>query len=132
MILTYVGIRYFLMQDVPTYRRLTLDFLSTLEHTVQAFHYNDAEERFKFQLLNRSYDMEWGSRFGFADNNGHTQVTVFLTLHHNDECSKIYSHNNNGEPKDTTPFQQKNKPLYSKFNYTLTLNIVQHNEYKTT
>ena len=70
-----VGICYFLMQDVPTYRRLTLEFLSTLKHTVQAFHYNDAEERFKFQLLNRSYDMEWGSRFGFANNNGHTRTS---------------------------------------------------------
>ena len=39
-----VGIRHFVMQDVLTYRRLTLEFLSTFEHTVQAFHYNDAKK----------------------------------------------------------------------------------------
>ena len=73
-----VGIRHFVMQDVPTYRRLTLEFLSTFKHTFNAFHYSDVEERTEFQLMNNSYDMnvtEWCNRFSFANNNGHTRTS---------------------------------------------------------
>ena len=66
------------MQDLSTYHRLTLEFLRTFEHSVGIFPINDAKERIKFQLMNRSYDMnvtEWCNRFEFVNNNRHIRTS---------------------------------------------------------
>ena len=77
-----VGIREFVFQDVPTYRRLTMGFLRTLEHTVDIYPGdNSVEERIKFQLMDRSFDMsinEWCNCFGFAYSDGHTRTSNYL------------------------------------------------------
>ena len=55
-----------------------LEFLRTFEHSVGIFPINDAKERIKFQLMNRSYDMnvtEWCNRFEFVNKNGHIHTS---------------------------------------------------------
>ena len=77
-----VGIRNFVFQNVPTYRRLTIEFLCTLEHNVDIyFRSNSVDERVKFQLMNRAFDMsiqEWCNHFGFAYSEGHTRTSNYL------------------------------------------------------
>ena len=77
-----VGIREFVFQDVPTYRQLTMEFLCTLEHTVDIYPGdNSVEERIKFQLMDRSFDMtinEWFNCFGFVYSDGHTCTRNYL------------------------------------------------------
>ena len=69
-------------QDVPTYRRLTMEFLCKLEHTVNIYPGdNSAKERIKFQLMDRSFNMsinEWCNCFGFIYGDGHTRTSNYL------------------------------------------------------
>ena len=44
-----VGLQNFVFQDVPTYRRLTLEFLSSLKSTVYTW---QGKDRISFRLLN--------------------------------------------------------------------------------
>ena len=59
-----------------------VEFLCTLEHTVDIyFSNNSAEERIKLQLMNRAFDMsirEWCNHFGFAYSEGHTRTSNYL------------------------------------------------------
>ena len=69
-----VGLLEFVFQEAATYRRLTLEFLSTLKHTVNRY-YNSEEnqpgvDRISFRLMNREYDLtldEWCNHFGFEN-----------------------------------------------------------------
>ena len=66
------GLQHFIFERKPTYRRLTLEFLSTLKHTVPN-HPGSTEEgvdRVTFQLMGRSYDIsfnEWCRHFRFLN-----------------------------------------------------------------
>ncbi|KAK1644314.1 hypothetical protein QYE76_062119 [Lolium multiflorum] len=69
-----VGLLDFCLEEATTYRRLTLEFLSTLKHTVN--HYYNTEEnqprvdRISFRLMNHKYDLtldEWCNHFGFEN-----------------------------------------------------------------
>jgi hypothetical protein len=52
-----VGLPHFVFQEAGTYRRSTLEFLSTLKHTVGSFHIPEEEQprvgRISFRLMNR-------------------------------------------------------------------------------
>lgn len=70
-----VGLQHFVFQDAKTYRRLTLEFLSTLSHTV-GLNPLGREDRITFRLMDQSFDMsltEWCTHFGFTNNDGHTR-----------------------------------------------------------
>ena len=79
-----VGLFPFVFQDQPTYRRLTLEFLSTLEHTVR--NYGDGEQEegsdmITFHLMNKEYKLtltQWCDHFGFVNNNSHIRVNSIL------------------------------------------------------
>jgi hypothetical protein len=79
-----VGLSPFVFQDVPTYRRLTLEFLSTLTHTVNAYAPWDGmqgTERVRFRLMNRGYDIsltEWCNHFGFDNNDTYARCSNYL------------------------------------------------------
>ena len=67
-----VGLLEFVFQEAATYRRLTLEFLSTLMHTVGRYHNPEENQpgvdRISFRLMNREYDLtldEWCHYFGF-------------------------------------------------------------------
>ena len=66
------SLQHFIFQRKPTYRRLTLEFLSTLKHTLPN-HPGSTEEgvdRVTFQLMGRSYDIsfnEWCRHFRFLN-----------------------------------------------------------------
>lgn len=67
-----VGMHQFVFQDMYTYCRLTLKFLSTMTHTIG--HYAGQEERIHFYLMNNNHDLtlnEWCAIFGFINNDGH-------------------------------------------------------------
>ena len=49
-----VGLQNFVFQDVPTYRRLTLEFLSSLKSIVYTW---QGEDRISFRLLNTDYSL---------------------------------------------------------------------------
>ena len=49
-----VGLQNFIFQDVPTYRRFTLEFLSSLKSTVYTWR---GEDRISFRLLNTNYSL---------------------------------------------------------------------------
>ena len=49
-----VGLQNFVFQNVPTYRRLTLVFLSSLKSTVHTW---QGEDRISFRLLNTDYSL---------------------------------------------------------------------------
>jgi hypothetical protein len=76
-----VGIRDFPFQNVPTYRRLTMEFFSTLEHNIGTHPNRVADENIKFQLMNRYFEMsinEGCNRFGFIYGDGHTRTSNYL------------------------------------------------------
>jgi hypothetical protein len=55
-----VGLQDFVLQDLPTYHRLTLEFLSTLTHTIG--NYAGGGDWIRFRLMGIDYDMslnEW-------------------------------------------------------------------------
>src|SRR3954462_9009047 len=47
-----VCLQTFVFHDAPTYRRLTIEFLSSLQSTVKALHEKD---KISFQLMNNNY-----------------------------------------------------------------------------
>ena len=49
-----VGLQNFVFQDVPTYRRLTLEFLSSLKSSVNTWR---GEDMISFRLLNIDYTL---------------------------------------------------------------------------
>ena len=70
-----VGLLHFVFQDAATYRRLTLEFLSTLRHTVGpsfvSEEYSPRANIISFQLMNREYNLsldQWCQCFGFVNN----------------------------------------------------------------
>ena len=80
-----VGLLTFVFQDQPTYRRLTLEFLSTLKHTVGNFYRNEQEfegsDKITFRLMNKDYNImltEWCNYFGFVNNNSHIRCNSIL------------------------------------------------------
>lgn len=67
--------QHFVFQDTKTYRRLTLEFLSILSHSVKLNPVSDADQ-ITFRLMDQSFDMtltEWCTLFGFANNDGHVR-----------------------------------------------------------
>ena len=55
------GLLHFVFQEATTYRRLTLEFLSILKHTVGRYHVLEEEQpgvdRISFHLMNREYEL---------------------------------------------------------------------------
>src|SRR3954470_21467021 len=49
-----VGLQNFVFHDAPTYRRLTIEFLSSLKNTVKAWH---GEDRISSRLMNNNYSL---------------------------------------------------------------------------
>lgn len=56
-----VGLLHFVFQDAATYCRLTLEFLSTLRHTVRpsfvSEEYSPGSDIISFRLMNREYNL---------------------------------------------------------------------------
>ena len=80
-----VGLLPFVFQDTPTYRRLTLEFLSTLKHTVGIYYRTEEEyegsDIITFRLINQEYNMtltEWCNTFGFVNNNSYIRCTTYM------------------------------------------------------
>ncbi|KAK1631292.1 hypothetical protein QYE76_005607 [Lolium multiflorum] len=81
-----VGLLDFSFQEAATYCRLTLEFLSTLKHTLNRY-YNSEEnirgvDRISFRLMNREYNLtlnEWCNLFGF-ENSATTNLYACFTL----------------------------------------------------
>ena len=80
-----VGLLPFVFQDQPTYRRLTLEFLSTLKHTVGNFYHTEEEyegsDIITFRLMNKDYSLtltEWCNLFGFINNNSYIRCKSFV------------------------------------------------------
>ena len=79
-----VGLLHFVFQEVATYRRLTLEFLSTLKHTVGRYHTPEEDQpgvdRISFHLMNREYELtldEWCHYFGFNNSTTANRFTCF-------------------------------------------------------
>ena len=63
-----VGLQNFVFQDVPTYRRLTLEFLSSLKSSVGPW---QGEDMISFRLFNTNYTLsldEWCNYFNLPSN----------------------------------------------------------------
>ena len=80
-----VGLLPFVFQDQPTYRRLTLEFLSKLKHTVGNYYRTEQEyegsDRITFCLMNKEYNItltEWCNIFGFVNNNSHIRINSIV------------------------------------------------------
>ena len=75
-----VGLENFVFSDVPTYRRLTLEFLSSLQSTIKAWH---GEDMISFRLMNNNYALsldEWCACFNFPNNNDNYLHASFTGL----------------------------------------------------
>ena len=73
-----MGLQDFVYQDAPTYRRLTMQLLTTLRHTVIKYPGSTEEgiDRITFQLMNRKYNMslnEWCDHFGFFNGDAYVR-----------------------------------------------------------
>ena len=63
-----VGLQNFVFQDVPTYRRLTLEFLSSLKSSVNTWR---GEDLISFRLFNNNYTLslnDWCHYFQLPPN----------------------------------------------------------------
>ena len=80
-----VGLSHFVFQEAATYRRLTLEFLSTLMHTVGKFYCSEEEcpgvDQISFRLMNREYDLtldNWCHYFGFENSPTAIRASSFM------------------------------------------------------
>ena len=72
-----VGLQNFVFHDVPTYRRLTLEFLSSLKSTVNTWR---GEDMISFRLFNTSYILsldQWCNYFNLPNNNANALRASF-------------------------------------------------------
>src|SRR4051812_2251288 len=72
-----VGLQNFVFHDVPTYRRLTLEFLSSLTDTVKTWH---GEDTISFRLMNNNYTLtldEWCNCLSLPKNDANASCVSF-------------------------------------------------------
>lgn len=63
-----VGLQTFVFHDAPTYCRLTIEFLSSLQSTIKAWH---GKDKISLRLMKNNYSLtldEWCSCFGLPNN----------------------------------------------------------------
>ena len=74
------GLQNFVYNDVPTYRRLTIEFLSSLQSTVKLW---QGEDTISFCLMNNNYTLtldEWCACFNLPNNDVHALRASFTGL----------------------------------------------------
>src|SRR3954468_7352242 len=84
-----VGLQNFAFHDTPTYRRLTIEFLSSLQRTVKTWH---GEDRISFRLMNNNYYLsldEWCNCFNLPNNDHNSLCADFTDM----EPSPEYCYN---------------------------------------
>ena len=74
------GLQNFVYNDVPTYRRLTIEFLSSLQSTVKLW---QGEDTICFRLMNNNYNLtldEWCACFNLPNNDVNALRASFTGL----------------------------------------------------
>ncbi|KAK1651284.1 hypothetical protein QYE76_069089 [Lolium multiflorum] len=113
-------------KEAATYHRLTLDFLSTLKHTVN--HYYNTEEnqpgvdQISFHLMNSEYDLtsdEWCNHFGFENNATANRYAGFTLNPSPSMLWQIYPHNKMN-PKEKRRLNKKLKDRNRSSNHSMT------------